>query len=75
MDDFKTVVKSFAEIPALLAKLETYCFEFAIEFLHEHSGNFHRIDSHFTAEGLTTSYRCARDGRIYDVTIVPRKGA
>ena len=68
-----SLLEDFVGIPALLKKAETYCMEFAIEFLRQKSGNFEKVDSHYDADGLVTTYKCARDGRIYTVKVTPSK--
>jgi hypothetical protein len=73
MDSIACLAKSFAEIPAILKKAETFCFEFFVDFLPEQKGNFTRVNSHYTADGLLATYKCARDGRLYDVKITPRR--
>lgn len=83
LDEFKTpaqppsplfeTVKSFMQIPVLLKSIETYCFEFAHEFLKHQSGNFTRTDLHYDVDGMVALYHCARDGRTYTVKITASK--
>jgi hypothetical protein len=65
--------KSITEIPAILKKIETHCFEFAHEFLKAKSGNFTRTELFFDADGLVAQYHCDRDGRTYTIKITASK--
>ena len=83
LEEFKTpaqprsalfnAVKSIAEVPGLLKSIETYCFEFAHEFLKGKSGNFTRTELFFDADGLVAQYHCSRDDRTYTVKITASK--
>ena len=73
MIDLAAVAQSFIEIPAILKKAETHCFEFSMEFLKQESGNFKRKSLYFDADGLVAIYECSRDGLDYEIRITPRK--
>ncbi|MBE3144243.1 MAG: hypothetical protein IMZ61_10020 [Planctomycetes bacterium] len=74
-DCLKVLVAGIGEGASQIKKAETFCMAFAIDFLQQRgrSGNFEKVDSHYDADGLVTTYRCAIDGRIYTVKVTPSK--
>ena len=77
---FEDITKSFLDIPARIKKTETYCLRMMQEVCRTKSENFERQDSHFEVfhhpslrgrpvDGIKATYKCAFDGRLYDVII------
>lgn len=70
-DLMTTLINAQIESMEIQKKATTHCWELNLELMKQESPHFKKVDTHYTANGLLSTYKCSIDGRTYNVHITP----